>query len=163
MRRGFGRCAMVAPGPRMGGDFVSTFRGVLDGSPMHHGEVPNIFPKTWKREHAGLAGWRFAGPDGWIGGTRIADRSWRPTRGTGWVARGSELGGTQPGMRIGDGSGWASRYATRIGAGGLQNGGACLGAGPDGWNRRGPTQKVIACVSRGKSSPQRLFLKSMRH
>ena len=41
--RGFGQCAMVAPGPRMGGDFVSTFRGVLDGIPMDHGEVPNIF------------------------------------------------------------------------------------------------------------------------
>ena len=27
----------------MGGDFVSTFRGVLDGIPMDHGEVPNIF------------------------------------------------------------------------------------------------------------------------
>ena len=41
--KGFGQCAMVAPGPRMGGDFVSTFRGVLDGNPMDHGEVPNIF------------------------------------------------------------------------------------------------------------------------
>ena len=42
-QRGVGPCAMVAPGPRMRGDFVSTFRGVLDGNPMDHGEVPNIF------------------------------------------------------------------------------------------------------------------------
>ena len=41
-RRGFGQCAMVAPGPRMGGDFVTTFREVLDGNPMDHGEVLNI-------------------------------------------------------------------------------------------------------------------------
>ena len=27
----------------MDGDFVSTFRGVLDGNPMDHGEVPKIF------------------------------------------------------------------------------------------------------------------------
>ena len=40
---GFGQCAMVAPGPRMGGDVVSTFRVVLDGNAMDHGEVPNIF------------------------------------------------------------------------------------------------------------------------
>ena len=152
----------------MGGDFVSTFRGVLDGSPMQHGEVPNIFPQTWKREHAGLAGWHADGSRGFAG----------------WVASGSEARGS----RIGAGgllaglAGWhadrswaarslacgleigvVGRHATRIGAGGLHNGGACIGAGPDGWNRRTPTQKVIACVSRGKSSPQRLFLKSMRH
>ena len=41
--KGFGQCAMVAPGPRMGGDFASTFRKVLDGIPMDHGEVPHIF------------------------------------------------------------------------------------------------------------------------
>ena len=27
----------------MGGDFVSTFREVLDGNPMDHGEVPKFF------------------------------------------------------------------------------------------------------------------------
>ena len=27
----------------MGCDFASTFKGVLDGNPVDHGEVPNIF------------------------------------------------------------------------------------------------------------------------
>ena len=159
MRRAFGRCAMVAR--RMGGDFVSTFRGVFDNS-MDHGEVPNIFfPKPGRREHAGLAEWSQGSQDrmggerigaGGLRGTRIVDRSWRPTRVAGlagWHADRS----------------WAARRPGMVGAGGLHNGGACIGAGPDGWNLAigGPTQKVIACVSRGKSSPQRLFLKSMRH
>ena len=42
MQRGFGQCAMVARGPKLGGDFESTFRVVFDGNPMDHGEVPNI-------------------------------------------------------------------------------------------------------------------------
>ena len=53
-----------------------------------------FFAKPGRREHAGLAGWHadrsrgFAGPDGW-------HRSGVPRDGTGWVARGSELGGPQ--------------------------------------------------------------------
>ena len=120
MRRLFGRCAMVAPGPRLGGDFVSTFRGVLDGNPMDHGEVPNIFPQTWKKgtHRADRMGGERIGAGG--SRTRIADRSWRPTRGTGWVARGSELGGRHADWRLE----W-------LGAtGGLHNGGAYIGAGP---------------------------------
>ena len=45
MRKGLGQCAMVAPGPRMGGDFVSTFRGVLDGNPMDMEKCRIFFPK----------------------------------------------------------------------------------------------------------------------
>ena len=43
MQGGFSQCAVVAPGPRISGDFVSTLRGVLDGNSMDHGEVPNSF------------------------------------------------------------------------------------------------------------------------
>ena len=115
MRRGFGRCAMVAPGPRMGGDFVSTFRGVLDGNPMDHGEVPNISPKKGtRRVTQGGSPDRMGGERigaGGSRGTRIADRSWRPTCGTGWVACGSDLA---CGLEIGV----VGRHATR----------------PDGWN-----------------------------
>ena len=51
----------------------------------------------------------------WLGGTRIG--AGRPAD----VAFGLEIG-------------VVGRHATRIGAGGLHNGGACIGAGPDGWN-----------------------------
>ena len=112
-------------------------------------------------------------------------------RRTGWVASGSELGAREArGSRIGAGGLLAGLAGgTRIGArrpadvaceleiGVVGRHDADRSWGPAQWwrvhrsgtgwvepgNRRGPTQKVIACVSRGKSSPQRLFLKSMRH
>ena len=185
----------------MGGDFVSTFRGIVKC--MDHGEVPNIFPQTWKKGPRWLAGWH-------------ADR----VRRTGWATSGSELGAREArGSRIGAG-GLQTRYGSltssseelgaaepidwrasdlhargtglvargserrpadvacglEIGVVGRQRD-ADRSWGPAQWwrvhrsgtgwvepgNRRGPTQKVIACVSRGKSSPQRLFIKSMRH
>ena len=138
MRRGFGRCAMVAPGPTMGGDVVSTLKIVLDGNPMDHGEVPNNFPRTWEKGTR-RAGWLARGSElgvrrtGWVasgselGGTRIADRSWRPTRKTGWVARGSELGPQT----------WHADWRLeRLGVTrrGSELGACTMGAGPDGWN-----------------------------
>ena len=63
-----------------------------------------FFPKPRSRENAG-----------WLGGTRIG--AGRPAD----VACGLEIG-------------VVGRHATRIGAGGMHNGGACIGTGPDWWN-----------------------------
>ena len=170
MRRGFGQCAMVAPGPRMGGDF-GPWRSTEYFSPNKVGWValgsePGVRRTGWVASggFAPRVKWlarrseleacrpdmdRYR-PNWWSWGPRHADRSWAARR---------------RGMRIGDRSGWASRDADR--SWGPEDGWRAHRSGT-GWvepgNRRGPTQKVIACVSRGKSSPQRLFLKiRMRH
>ena len=91
---GFGRCAMVALGPRMGGDFVSTFKVPL----MDHGEVPNIFPQTWKKGTRRLGA---GGSQDRMGGERIGAgareaRGSRIGAGARYGSQWEELGAAEP-------------------------------------------------------------------